>query len=144
MRLLAKSCAVDMFTSRNWEDDVACVYIAALFFSERSVYESEFARIVGLIDEISIKRIQIAEKIRGHFLSICLWSQWFITPSCFDHIRNAHVFMAVDASCRLLLLFLSDSSQESMLWRTRRYFVVCRYSFRRYPRKRFIFVLIFL
>ena len=62
--------------------------IAALFFSERSVYESEFARIVGLIDEISIKRIHIAEKIRGHFLSICLQSQLFITPTCYAHIRN--------------------------------------------------------
>ena len=27
---------------------------------------------MGLIDEISIKRIHIEEKIRGHFLSICL------------------------------------------------------------------------
>ena len=41
-----------------------------------------------LIDEIIIKRIYIDEKIRGHFLSMCLRSQLFITPSCFDHIRN--------------------------------------------------------
>ena len=44
---------------------------------------------MGLIDEIlSIKRICIEEKIRGHFLPICLRSQRFITPSCFDRIRN--------------------------------------------------------
>ena len=43
---------------------------------------------MGLIDEISIKRIHIEEKIRGHFSSICLRSQWFIRRSCFDHIRN--------------------------------------------------------
>ena len=44
---------------------------------------------MGLIDEIIIKRIHIEEKITGHFLSLWLRSQWFITPSCFDHIRNA-------------------------------------------------------
>ena len=43
---------------------------------------------MGLINEIRIKRIHIEEKIRGHLLSICLRSQWFIKPSCFDHIRN--------------------------------------------------------
>ena len=43
---------------------------------------------MGLIDETSIKRIYTEEKIRGHFLSICLRSQWFITTSCFDHIWN--------------------------------------------------------
>ena len=43
---------------------------------------------MGLIDEISIKRIHIEEKIRGHFLSICLQSQLFITPTCYAHIRN--------------------------------------------------------
>ena len=41
-----------------------------------------------MIDEITIKRIHIEEKIRGHLLSICQRSQWFITPSCFDHIRK--------------------------------------------------------
>ena len=45
-------------------------------------------RIVGLTDEISINRIHIEEKIWGHILSNCLRSRWFITPSCFDHIRN--------------------------------------------------------
>ena len=35
------------------------------FFSERRVYESLFAGIVALIDEISTKRIHIEEKIRG-------------------------------------------------------------------------------
>ena len=37
------------------------------FSSERRVYESEFAWIVGLIEEINIKRIHIEEKIRGQF-----------------------------------------------------------------------------
>ena len=41
-----------------------------------------------MIDEISIKRIHIEEKIRGRFLYICLRSQRCITPSCFDHIQN--------------------------------------------------------
>ena len=50
-----------MFTSGNWTDDVAS------FSSERRVYESEFASIVGLIDEISTKRIHIEEEIRGIF-----------------------------------------------------------------------------
>ena len=37
------------------------------FSSERRVYESEFAWIVGLIEEINIKRIHIEEEIRGKF-----------------------------------------------------------------------------
>ena len=95
------------------------------FSSERRFYESKFARIVGPIDEISIKRIHIKEKIRGHFfLSICLRSQWFITPSVVLILfETINVPMIVDASCRFLLLFLSGSSQESMLWRTLRWFV---------------------
>ena len=36
--------------------------------------------------------------------------------------------MIVDASCRFLLLFLSGSSQESVLWRTLRWFV-CRFRY---------------
>ena len=81
---------------------------SGLFFSQNEAFlESEFARIVGLIDEISIKRIHIAEKIRGHFLSICLRSQRFIRRSCFDHIiRNDNY---PNGSRRLLLLFLSGS-----------------------------------
>ena len=43
--------------------------IAASFSSERRVYESDFARIEGLIDEISTKGIHIEEEIRGNFLS---------------------------------------------------------------------------
>ena len=35
------------------------------FFSERRVYESLFAGIVALIDEIGTKRIHIEKKIRG-------------------------------------------------------------------------------
>ena len=34
--------------------------------------------------------------------------------------ETINVLMTVDASCRLLLLFLSGSSQESTLWRTLR------------------------
>ena len=34
--------------------------------------------------------------------------------------ETINVLMTVDASCRLLLLFLSGSWQESMLWRTLR------------------------
>ena len=34
--------------------------------------------------------------------------------------ETINVPMTVDASCRLLLLFLSGSWQESMLWRTLR------------------------
>ena len=37
------------------------------------------------------------------------------------------LMIIVDESCRLLLLFSSGSSQESMLWRAFRYFVVCRF-----------------
>ena len=51
-----------MFTNGNWTDDVVS------FSSERRVYESEFAGIVGLIDEISTKRIHIEEEIRGIFI----------------------------------------------------------------------------
>ena len=84
---------------------------------------------MGLIDEISIKRIHIKEKIRGHFLSVCLRSQWFITPSAVLILfETINVPMIVDASCRFLLLFLSGSSQESVLWRTLRWFV-CRFFF---------------
>ena len=86
---------------------------ADVFFLLRTTH----LRIVGLIDEISTKRIHVEEKIRGNLLPICQRSQWFITPCCFDHIR-INVLMTVDAICSLLLLFLSGSSQESMLWRT--------------------------
>ena len=55
---------------------------------------------MGLIDEISIKRIHIEEEIRGHDLS---------------HLVVLIVLMTVDASCRLFLLFLSGSLQESFL-----------------------------
>ena len=34
--------------------------------------------------------------------------------------ETINVLMTLDASCRLLLLFLSGSTQESMLWRTLR------------------------
>ena len=43
---------------------------------------------MGLIDEISTRRIHIEEKIRGIFLSIFLRGQGFITPCCFDHVQN--------------------------------------------------------
>ena len=40
------------------------------FFSHRRVYESLFAGIVALIDEISTKRIHMEEKIRGNFFNL--------------------------------------------------------------------------
>ena len=44
---------------------------------------------MGLIDEISTKRVHIEKPIRGTCLPICLQSQsHLITPCCFDHIRN--------------------------------------------------------
>ena len=59
---------------------------AALFLVwETQMYfflRTTLLRIVGLIDEISTKRNNIEEKIRGHFLSIGLRN------CCFDHIRN--------------------------------------------------------
>ena len=82
------------------------------FFSLRTTR----LRIVGLINKISTKRIHIEEKIWGNFSSICLRSQWFITPCCLIISETINVLMTVDA-CRVLLLLLSGSSQESMLWR---------------------------
>ena len=64
---------------------------------------------MGLIDEISTKRIHIKEKIRGIFLSICLRGQGFITPCCFDHVQN-----------RLQSLFFFRFSEGSALARERR------------------------
>ena len=101
----------------------------AVLFSQNDTFTKVklIARIVGLIDEISIERIHIKETIRGHFLSICPRSQidlpHLVVLIIFETIN---VLMTVDVSCRLLLLFLSGSSQESMLWRTLRKFVVCR------------------
>ena len=85
---------------------------------------------MGLIDEISIKRIHIEEKIRGHFLSICLRKVNDLTHLVVLIIfETINVLMTVDASFRLFLLFLSGSCQESMLWRTLRQFVVCRFRY---------------
>ena len=28
------------------------------------------------------------KRLEDIFLSVCLRSQWFVTPRCFDHIRN--------------------------------------------------------
>ena len=100
---------------------------AALFLSwEPQTYSvllrTTRLRIVGLIDEIINKRIHIEEKIRRNFLSICLRSQWFITPCCYDHIRNdkcpndSRRIMPFIAS----VPFSTGSSQESLLWRTLR------------------------
>ena len=77
---------------------------------------------MGLIDEIIIKRIHIEEKIRGHFLCIYAYGvndlSHLVVLLIFETIN--WVLVKVDASSRLLLLFLSDSSQESMLLRTLR------------------------
>ena len=71
---------------------------------------------MGLIDEISIKRIYIEEKIRGHFFYLFVHGvndlSHLVVLIIFETIN---VLMTVDASCRLLLLFLSGSSQEGML-----------------------------
>ena len=40
------------------------------FSSERRVYEGQITPIVGLIDEISTKRIHMEEKIRGNFFNL--------------------------------------------------------------------------
>ena len=64
---------------------------------------------MGLIDEISTNRKHIGEKIRGIFLPICLRGQGFITPCCFDHIRN-----------RLQSLFFFRFSEGSARARERR------------------------
>ena len=73
---------------------------------------------MGLIEEINIKRIHIEEKIRGQFYLFASGVNdlsHLVVLIIFDTIN---VLITVDASCRLLLLFLSGSSQESMLWRT--------------------------
>ena len=70
---------------------------------------------MGLIDEISIKRIHIEETFWGHFLAFYLFGEGvndlshLVVLSIFETIS---VLRTVDASCRLLLLFLSGSWQE--------------------------------
>ena len=71
---------------------------------------------MGLIDKISTKRIHIEEKIRPLAYGVNDVSH-IVVLIIFETII---VLMTVDASCRLLFLFLSGSSQESMLWRTLR------------------------
>ena len=76
---------------------------------------------MGLIYEIIIKRIHIEEKIRGHFYVYAYGVNdlsHLVVLLIFETIN--WVLVKVDASSRLLLLFLSDSSQESMLLRTLR------------------------
>ena len=63
---------------------------------------------MGLIDEISPKRIHIEEKIRG-ILSICLRGQGFITPCSFDHVQN-----------RLQSLVFFRFSEDTVIARERR------------------------
>ena len=75
---------------------------------------------MGLIDEISIKRIHIEEKIREYFLSIAYGVNDLSHLVVLIIFEAINVLMTVNASCRLLLLFLSGSSPESMLWRTLR------------------------
>ena len=99
-------------TERVYSRPFSSLGTADVFFSLRTTR----LRIVGLINEISTKRIHIEEKIWGNFSSICLRSQWFITPCCLIISETINVLMTVDA-CRVLLLLLSGSSQESMLWR---------------------------
>ena len=73
-----------------------------------------FAKIVGLIDEISIKRIHIEEKIRGHFYLFAYGVNDLSNLVVLIIFETINVLMTVDASCRLLLLFLSGPWQESI------------------------------
>ena len=69
---------------------------------------------MGLIDEISIKRIHIEETIRGHFvsdLSHLVVLMHTCNDKCPNDSRRIMPFVA---------LFLSGSWPESMLWRTLR------------------------
>ena len=96
---------------------IACVHVQPPFFypgshRRRFFLRTTRLRIVGLIDEISTKRTHIKEKIR----EVTELSH-LVVLNIFETIN---VLMTVDASCRLLLLFLSGSWQESMLWRTLR------------------------
>ena len=65
---------------------------------------------MGLIDEISIKRIHIEEKIRGHFFYLFAYGVNDLSHLVvFIIFETINVLMTVDASCGLLLLFLSGS-----------------------------------
>ena len=78
---------------------------------------------MGLIDEINTERIHIEEKIRGHFFYFFVFAYGVIDLSHLVVLiifETINVPMTVDASCRLLLLFLSGSSKESTPWRTLR------------------------
>ena len=80
---------------------------------------------MGLIDEISTERIHIEEKIRGTFLSICLLESLIYHGLVVLIIfETMNVLMTVDASCRLLFLFLSGSSQERYAYENSS--IVCR------------------
>ena len=73
---------------------------------------------MGLIDEISTKRIHIEEKIRGNFFRFAygvIDLSHLVVLIIFEMIS---ILMTVDALCHWLPLFLSGCSQESMLWRT--------------------------
>ena len=79
---------------------------------------------MGLIDEISTKRIHIEEKITGNFLSICIGYgvidlSHLVVLIIFETI-NVLMTVYSYASCRLLLSVPSGSSEESILWRTLR------------------------
>ena len=91
---------------------------------------------MGLIDELSTKRIHIEEKIRGNILSICLRSQWFIIPCFFNHIRNDK---CPNDSRRIMLFVtsvpfwfltgkyaLKNSSNQSRMCLYNRYTIFCQ------------------
>ena len=71
-----------------------------------------------LIDELSTKRIHIEEKIITKLFAYGVNDLSHLVVLIIFETMN--VLMKVDASCFLLLLFLSGSSQKSMLWRTLR------------------------
>ena len=71
-----------------------------------------------LIDELSTKRIHIEEKIIRKLFAYGVNDLSHLVVLIIFETMN--VLMKVDASYFLLLLFLSGSSQKSMLWRTLR------------------------
>ena len=68
-----------------------------------------------MIDEISTKRIHIEEKIRGNFFLFAYEVNDLSHLVVLIIFEMINVLMTVDTSCHLLFLFLSGSSQESML-----------------------------
>ena len=121
-----------MFTSRNWNSDWkddAALGIAALFPQNDAFTKVNLPGLWDWLMKKASRGFILKKRLEDIFLSICLRSQWFITPSAVLILfETINVTMIVEASYRLLLLFLSGFSQESMLWRTLSWFV-CRFRY---------------